>query len=216
MYKLRFMLLTLLLMASSCSTINAIFGPDEPELAVATAAPASETNIASENKQLETEISALRDSLQQLKQSIEDKKIEQAKAIADAQKPAPTDRLWVTVSFRSGHMELTSDSSKALKRLAAKFLSKERQQTIEVRGYTDDEPIGGYVHNRHTPRHPYKTNLDLSEARAHNVAVALIAAGLSTDIVQAKGFGATDFAADNTTDVGRQKNRRSEIHLVSR
>lgn len=222
MYKLRFLLLALLFSVSSCSTVDAIFGPEEPEVAV----PASKEKVTSENNLLETEITALRSSLRQLKTDIARKKIEKARQLKalrtqqattqKAKKAIPTDRLWVTVSFRSGYMELTSDSSKALKRLAAKFLSKERQQTIEVRGYTDDEPIGGYARSRHTPRHPYKTNLALSQARADNVAGALIDAGLSENIVNAQGFGATDFAADNKTDAGRQKNRRAEIHLVSR
>jgi len=220
MYKLRFFLLALLFSVSSCSTVDAIFGPEEPEVAVA----ASKDQVTSENAQLETEISALRSSLDQLKADIARKKAEKARQLealkaeqeAAAQKAPPTDRLWVTVSFRSGHMELTTDSSKALKRLAAKFLSKDRQQTIEVRGYTDDEPIGGYARSRHTPRHPYKTNQALSQARADNVAGALTSAGLSEHIVKALGFGATDFAADNKSNAGRQKNRRAEIHLVSR
>jgi len=230
MCKLRFFLLALLFSVSSCSTVDAIFGPEEPEIAV----PASKEKVASENNQLETEISALRSSLRQLKTDIARKKVEKSRQLETQraqqatamgtpqattqklQKAIPTDRLWVTVSFRSGYMELTADSSKALKRLAAKFLSKDRQQTIEVRGYTDDEPIGGYARSRHTPRHPYKTNLALSQARADNVAGALISAGLSENIVKAQGFGATDFAADNKSDAGRQKNRRAEIHLVSR
>ncbi len=222
MCRLRFFLLALLFSVSSCSTVDAIFGPEEPEVAV----PASKEKVASENNQLETEISALRSSLRQLKTDIARKKVEKTRkletlrtqqaTVQKAKKAIPTDRLWVTVSFRSGYMELTADSSKALKRLAAKFLSKERQQTIEVRGYTDDEPIGGYARSRHTPRHPYKTNLALSQARADNVAGALISAGLSDNIVKATGFGATDYAADNRTDAGRQKNRRAEIHLVSR
>jgi len=211
-----------MLMMSSCSTVNAIFGADEPEVAVA----ASNEKILADNAKLETEISALRDSLQNLKQDIAKEKLKKSEDLArikaqqiaaqKARKAIPKDRLWVTVSFRSGYMELTSDSSKALKRLAEKFLSKTRQQTIEVRGYTDDEPIGGYAHSRHTSRHPYKSNLALSKARAHSVADALIAAGLSTDIVQTRGFGATVFVADNKTDAGRQKNRRSEIHLVNK
>ncbi|MDQ6997255.1 MAG: OmpA family protein [Mariprofundus sp.] len=217
MHKFRFFLVVLLFSVSSCSTIDSIFNTGEPEVAV----PVSNDKIASENNRLETEIYALRGSLQQIKDDIARKKAEKARALgaeqqATAQKAIPIDRLWVTVSFRSGHMALTSDSGKALKRLAAKFLSKDREQTIEVRGYTDDEPIGGYARSRHTPRHPYKTNLALSQVRADNVAGALINAGLPQNIVQAQGFGAADFAAGNNTDAGRQKNRRAEIHLVSR
>ncbi len=218
MLKLRLILLTLMLMASSCSTVDAIFGPAEQEVAVAS----TKNQIASENEQLGSEVSALRDQLKQIKQDIADKKALKTAELARLQaeqaakqNAIPKDRLWVTVSFRSGFMELTSDSRAALKRLAAKFLSKDRLQTIEVRGYTDDEPIGGYANSRHTSRHPYKTNLALSQARADNVSDVLIGAGLSADIVRGVGFGANDYVADNSTDAGRQKNRRSEIHLIS-
>jgi len=207
-----------MLMMSSCSTIDAIFGPDEPDASAA----ASKDQLAQENDQLGSEIADLRGTLKQLKQDIADQKAQklaQMKAEEDARQKAeqaiPKDRLWVTVSFRSGYMELTRQSRQALKRLADKFLSKPRMQKIEVRGYTDDEPIGGYPGHRHKPRHPYKTNLALSQARADNVADALITAGIPRDIVNADGFGATSFVADNKTDAGRQRNRRSEIHLVS-
>jgi len=222
MYKLRFLWLGLLLLLASCSTVDAIFGPDEPEVAVAP----TTAKIVSDNAKLETEISALRGSLTKLKQDIASKKARKAQAMArmqaervakqKAKAAIPEDRLWVTISFRSGYSELTTDSSKALKRLASKFLSKQRKQTLEIRGYTDNEPIGGYAYSRHTPRHPYKTNRALSKARAQSVAHTLIAAGIPRSIVQTRGFGATAFVASNKTDAGRQKNRRSEIHLVNR
>jgi len=218
MYKLRFVLLALLLMVSSCSTVDAIFGPTEPDAT----AISSKSQLAQENEQLGTEIADLRRSLKQLNQDIADqkaRKLARLKAEEAAHQQAaaavPKDRLWVTVSFRSGYMELTRQSRQALQRLADKFMSKPRSQQVEVRGYTDDEPIGGYPGHRHKPRHPYKTNLALSQARAQNVADALIAAGLPQDIVRAEGFGATNFVADNKTDAGRQRNRRAEIHLVS-
>ncbi len=217
MYRLKFVMLACMLMVSSCSTIDAIFGPDEPD-----AAASSKDQLAQENDQLGSEIANLRSTLKQLKQDIADQKAQklarlkaEEEARQKAQQAIPKDRLWVTVSFRSGYMELTRQSRQALKRLADKFLSKPRVQTIEVRGYTDDEPIGGYPGHRHKPRHPYKTNLALSQARADNVANAMIAAGISRDIVRAEGFGATSFVADNKTDAGRQRNRRAEIHLVS-
>jgi len=218
MYKTRFILLALMLMVSSCSTIDAIFGPAEPDVT----SFSSKSQLAQENEQLGTEIAGLRSSLKQLKLDIADqkaRKLAQLQAEEDARLQAeqaiPKDRLWVTVSFRSGYMELTRQSRQALQRLAKKFLSKPRSQQIEVRGYTDNEPIGGYPGHRHKSRHPYKTNKALSQARAQNVADALVAAGLAQEIVRAEGFGATSYVADNNTDAGRQRNRRSEIHLVS-
>lgn len=209
MYKLRCVLFSLLLMLSSCTTINAIFGPSEPE---ATADTTGDQQLASENQQLGAEVAALRAELKQVNQDIADKKAEASKQ--PEQVAAPVDRLWVTVSFRSGYVALTRESRKALSRLAKKFLSKPREQSIEVRGYTDNEPIGGYPGHRHTPRHPYKTNQALSQARATNVAQALIDAGIPKDSVRALGFGASNYVADNATEEGRQRNRRAEIHLV--
>ena len=219
MYKLRFLLLSMMLMVSSCSTVDAIFGPEEPDVS----ATADRSQLAQENEQLGSEISDLRSQLKQLNQDITDRKaakLAQLKAEEEARLKAeqaiPKDRLWVTVSFRSGYWELTRQSRNALKRLAEKFLSKPRMQQITVRGYTDDEPIGGYAGHRHTPRHPYKTNKALSQARAQMVASALTSSGILQDVVAAEGFGATDFVADNTTDAGRQRNRRAEIHLVAK
>jgi len=218
MYKLRFVLLALMLMASSCSTVDAIFGPAEPDVS----AVSNKSQLAQENEQLGSEIADLRSSLKQIKQEIADRKAQQLAqmeaeqtARQQAEQAIAKDRLWVTVSFRSGYWELTRQSRKALQRLAAKFLSKPRSQQIEVSGYTDDEPIGGYPGHRHKPRHPYKTNEALSQARAQTVADALTAAGIPEDIVRAEGFGATNFVADNSTNEGRQRNRRAEIHLVS-
>jgi len=210
MYRLRFVLFALLLMLSSCSTIDAIFGPDEPNVA---SAPVSGEQLASENQQLGKQVADLRQSLKQVEQDIADKKAAQLAALK-AEQAIPKDRLWVTVSFRSGYMKLTPATRKILQRLAKKFLSKPRTQKIDVRGYTDNEPIGGYPGHRHKPRHPYKTNEALSQARADNVAQALVDAGITWDTVHAEGFGATDFVAENNTAAGRQRNRRAEIHLL--
>jgi len=212
---LRYLLLAMLLTLSSCSTIEAIFGPSEE--------PAMQQNsaLAAENQQLENEISALRQDLKLLKGDIANQKAQELarleaedKAKIQAEQAIPRDRLWVTVSFRSGYMELTTASRKALQRLAEKFISKPRMQTIDIRGYTDNEPIGGYAHNRHTPRHPYKSNQELSQARADNVADAMMRAGVPKETVHTEGFGAVNFVADNKTATGRERNRRAEVHLV--
>jgi len=215
MSTLRYLLLAMLLMLSSCSTIESIFGSsDEPVMQ-------NDSGLAAENQQLESEISSLRLDLKQLQGDIADQKAQELarleaeeKARMQTEQAIPKDRLWVTVSFRSGYMELTTASRNALKRLAEKFISKPRMQTIDVRGYTDDEPIGGYDHNRHTPRHPYKSNQELSQARADNVAAAMIKSGIPQETVHAEGFGAVNFVADNTTAAGRERNRRAEVHLV--
>ncbi len=217
MLKPSYLLLVMLLALSSCSTIEAMLGPSGE--------PAIEDNsgLAAENRQLDTEIADLRQELAVLEGDIADQKSQQVarleaeeKARMQAEQVISKDRLWVTVSFRSGYMELTKASRRALKRLAEKFASKPRAQTIDVRGYTDDEPIGGYASSRHTPRHPYKTNLALSQARAASVAAAIISAGVLDKAVHAEGYGATNFVADNKTAAGRERNRRAEVYLVKK
>ncbi|OIO69134.1 MAG: flagellar motor protein [Zetaproteobacteria bacterium CG1_02_53_45] len=217
MVKKRYLLLVMLLTLSSCSSIEAIFGStDETTMQ-------DNSSLETENQQLGVEIAALRQTLAELEGDIAEKKAQQlsrldaeAKADMQAEESIPKDRLWVTVSFRSGYMELSRASRQALKRLAARFISKPRQQAIAVRGYTDDEPIGGYANNPHQSRHPYKSNEALSKARADSVAAALISAGIPQDIVHAEGFGASNFVADNRTAAGRESNRRAEVHLVKK
>jgi chemotaxis protein MotB len=126
----------------------------------------------------------------------------------------PTDRLWVTVSVRPGFRRLTQQTHNTLAKLAAQFISKPREETLEIRGYTDDEPIGGYEGNRQKPTHPFKTNIALSEARARSVANALIEAGIPKDKIHVQGYGAKDFVAGNKTALERAQNRRVEIHLI--
>ncbi|WP_375398499.1 OmpA family protein [uncultured Sphingomonas sp.] len=67
--------------------------------------------------------------------------------------------------------------------------------------------IEGHTDNAGSPDH----NQALSLGRANSVMGALIAAGISPDRVQARGFGATRPVADNATDEGKAKNRRVEL-----
>jgi len=220
MYKLKLVLLSSMLLAVACSPIGPFFGPSEDSPIPVTESVPSDEKVVSQNQELNAEIAALRQELRDLQYSIERKKAEErarseAEAAANVSREVvPADRLWVTVSFRSGFMELTSQSRKALAKLAEKFMSKQRVQVLAIRGYTDDEPIGGYPGKRHKPRHAYKTNLDLSKARADSVASALMDVGIPGSVIQAQGYGATDFIASNKTVSGRAKNRRTEIHLV--
>ena len=126
----------------------------------------------------------------------------------------PTDRLWVTVSVRPGFKRLTKETHNTLAKLAAQFMSKPREETLDIRGYTDDEPVGGYENSRREPTHPFKTNIALSEARARSVANALIEAGIPKDKIHVQGYGAKDFVAGNKTAHERAQNRRVEIHLI--
>ena len=58
-------------------------------------------------------------------------------------------------------------------------------------------------------------NQPLSENRAQSVATALTADGVAGSRITTKGYGSSQPVADNTTDAGRQANRRVEIAIFA-
>ena len=72
------------------------------------------------------------------------------------------------------------------------------ERSISVEGHTDS--VGTYEYNQR-----------LSEARARSVAQALGAQGISRQRIHTKGLGESDPIASNSTDIGRQRNRRVEV-----
>jgi len=192
--------LVLLLMLSSCS--GALFSHAKQDAAATAATTSSDERdrLTLENRQLRGEVNALQQAVNRLKQELAGSKIQQP-ADKKTEQPIHEDRLWHSISFHPGYVKLTPQSRRDLERLAAQFLSMPGKQTIDVRGYTDSTPVGGPPGHRHKPRHPYKTNMELSKARADAVASALIEAGVPQGMVHSEGFGASE-------------KRRVEIHLV--
>jgi outer membrane protein OmpA-like peptidoglycan-associated protein len=74
---------------------------------------------------------------------------------------------------------------------------------IQLEGHTDN--IGNAA-----------DNLKLSENRAKAVVNYLISKGVDNKRLVAKGYGATQPIADNTTDEGRAQNRRTELKIVGK
>ena len=69
---------------------------------------------------------------------------------------------------------------------------------VDVNGYTDS--IGSEAYN-----------LKLSQRRAESAVAYLVSQGIAASRLTAKGFGKTNFVADNKTEEGRAKNRRVEL-----
>jgi chemotaxis protein MotB len=109
------------------------------------------------------------------------------------------------VLFPSGNADLTADGKDALKEVA-KSLRGFKGRHFIVAGHTDNVPVSG----------PFENNWALSSARAVTVTGALIRAGMRPQQLVAAGYGEHDPIARNTTDVGRQANRRIEIILEPR
>ena len=86
----------------------------------------------------------------------------------------------------------------------AKFLKDNPKLKIEVYGHTDN--VG-----------KVQDNLALSTDRAFSVRDKLIELGIDQKrLVNFKGFGSNKPVADNATEAGRAKNRRTEFMIVSK
>lgn len=95
---------------------------------------------------------------------------------------------------------LKKDSYAELNRLI-KFMNENPKVTIELAGHTDSKGSREY-------------NLKLSDARAKSVATYMISKGIEADRITSKGYGPDKPIADNSTDEGRAKNRRTEIIIT--
>jgi outer membrane protein OmpA-like peptidoglycan-associated protein len=72
--------------------------------------------------------------------------------------------------------------------------------------------IGGYTDNTGDPT----ANLQLSEQRADNVMAELVKLGIDPARMTSKGYGAENPIADNSTEEGRQKNRRISLLVTEK
>jgi len=106
------------------------------------------------------------------------------------------------VFFDTGKATLRPKSHIELDELAEVMLFK-KNLVIEIGGHTDD--IG-----------EDDDNMKLSLARAASVRNYLIKHGVNELHVKAKGYGESKHIAYNTTPEGRQKNRRTEVKILSR
>lgn len=104
------------------------------------------------------------------------------------------------VEFATGSASLTPRGVQVLRRTLA-VLRAAPSVRVEIAGYTDSDGLAA-------------NNLRLSRQRANTVRRWLIQSGIAAGRLTARGFGAADPVATNTTEAGRSRNRRIEFHVL--
>ncbi len=122
-----------------------------------------------------------------------------AESIAD---PTMTEPIVLNnIFFESGSAKLLEKSLYELQKLFD-LLRDNVSMHIEIRGHTD--AVGSETDNQ-----------ELSEQRARAILDHLIAAGIPEERLTYRGFGESLPVADNDSEEGRQRNRRTEFIIIS-
>ena len=138
-------------------------------------------------KQLESKVMALEEGLAM---------------VAEEVAAAPT--LLVTVNFASGRTSLSSDAQQMLDGIVEQLMEASDAK-IKVVGHADGMPV---------LQGSYRSNWDLSQARANSAAKYLKSKGIDAGRIEAVGKAHTDPVAPQNTAAGRAMNRRVEVILV--
>jgi OmpA-OmpF porin, OOP family len=104
------------------------------------------------------------------------------------------------VEFDFGKSTLRPSSFPTLDELA-EYLQRKDDERVEIGGHTDN--IGTAA-----------KNMKLSQERAQSIVNYLVSKGIGMERLVAKGYGATDPVAENNTEDGRQRNRRTEVKVL--
>jgi len=105
------------------------------------------------------------------------------------------------IFFETNKFQLDPKSQAELDKIV-QLLNDNPSLKIEISGHTDN--VG-----------KPSDNLSLSNNRAKSVVSYLIAKGIASQRLVAKGYGETKPVAENTTEDGKAKNRRTELKVVS-
>jgi outer membrane protein OmpA-like peptidoglycan-associated protein len=112
----------------------------------------------------------------------------------------PKDFVLENVYFDTGKSSLKPNSFKALNDLV-EILKIKNTMFVEIQGHTDN--VG-----------KDEENMKLSQDRADEVRKYLVSKGIEAARVTSKGYGPTQPVADNGTDAGKAKNRRTSLKVI--
>lgn len=107
------------------------------------------------------------------------------------------------VQFDTGKATIRGESDGLLDEVATVLKDHPEVLRLEVQGYTDNRGGKGL-------------NAQLSKARAKSVLDALVKRGVASDRLTSQGYGQDKPIADNTTDEGRQRNRRVQFVILEK
>ncbi len=149
-----------------------------------------------------------------------DKAAAQAEQIEGAQVEQVTDNNGlqaVKVTFDSGILfntssaTLSSSAKSALSKFANNVLNQNKDMDVAIYGYTDNT---GWKNS--TAEQSKQKNLDLSQERAQSVSSYLLGCGASSSQIKSvTGMGEENPVADNSTEAGREQNRRVEVYMYA-
>ena len=118
-----------------------------------------------------------------------------------------------SVIFESGKADISAPGQKSLDSLATAVLDLEREippdipWVLRIDGHTDTKAITGG---------PFKSNWELSSARAIAVVQYLISKGVDPHFLAAAGFGEFQPIDAGTDEEALARNRRIELKLTER
>jgi chemotaxis protein MotB len=109
------------------------------------------------------------------------------------------------ITFHPGHADLSTKAQDTLGRVVRAIKEMKGLGRIRIEGHTDSDPIR---------KSGFKSNDELSLARASTVQTYLIRQGIDDSLLDVAGYGEKQPIAANTSPEGKARNRRVEIVLL--
>lgn len=162
-------------------------------------------------EELSGEVERLSELRQQEKRQFEDIKRDlerklKGKASLEIEERGLVITLANNILFDSGKAKIKEDAYPVLDKISKTIKMKASDKNIGIEGHTDNVPI---------KYSGWKSNRELSTARANNVYHYLVdTGGLEPSRLTTMGYGEYRPIASNDTEEGRSKNRRVEIVIL--
>lgn len=192
--------------SESFSAVRQTFGGDAQKHMRSTSETDKDTNLSDLVQQMQQNQEAQKNSFNNIRSFISQNAME-SKMSAVFDDGTITLRMPAEVLFDPASEDLKPAGKLVLMQMRDMFL-KNREQSINIKGYTDDSPLPAGAR--------FKDNWELSALRSVNVLRALIDGGIDAVRLTATGLGDLNPLAPNTTPENKAMNRRVEFVLERR